>query len=108
MIAIIAVLAALLLPVLSQSKSSAQHIACISNVRQIDLAFHTYADDHQDRLDYFTNDIYYAYKDRLLPYLGLTPVFASNNPVFICPADTSFHALALTHYSSYRHRLNHW
>ena len=100
-IAIIALLAALLLPVLSRSQSSAKRIACVGNVRQINLALHLYAGDHKDRLDYFTNDIYYSYKDLLLPYLGLKAASASNNPVFACPADTSFHALALTHYSSY-------
>lgn len=100
-LAIIAVLAALLLPVLSRSKSSAQRIVCVNNVRQINLALQLYAGNHGDRIGYSTNDIYYSYKDSLLTYLGMTAAYASNNPVFVCPADTTFHTLALTHYSSY-------
>jgi prepilin-type N-terminal cleavage/methylation domain-containing protein len=100
-IAIIAILAALLLPALSRAKSNAQRIQCIGNVRQINLAIRMYAGDHHDQITYFTNDMYYAYKKCILSYLGLTESSASNAPVFICPADTSFYKLALTHYSSY-------
>jgi prepilin-type N-terminal cleavage/methylation domain-containing protein/prepilin-type processing-associated H-X9-DG protein len=49
-IAIIAILAALLLPALSQAKNSAWTTACASNLRQLDLAWQTYAGDNQDRL----------------------------------------------------------
>jgi prepilin-type N-terminal cleavage/methylation domain-containing protein len=100
-IAIIAILAALLLPALSRAKSVAQRTQCIGNVRQINLALHMYAGDHGDEITYYTNDMYYAYKECLPTYLGLTDESASNNLVFICPADTSFYKLSLTHYSSY-------
>jgi len=100
--AVIAILAALLLQALSQGKSSAKRIACTGNVRQINLALQQYAIDHDDQIDYYTNDIYYAYKQCVLPYLGLpVDAYATNEPVFTCPADTSFYALALTHYASY-------
>jgi prepilin-type N-terminal cleavage/methylation domain-containing protein/prepilin-type processing-associated H-X9-DG protein len=49
-IAIIAILAALLLPALSRAKASAQGIKCLSNVKQLLLAWQLYADDHEDRL----------------------------------------------------------
>src|SRR5215212_10353280 len=49
-IAIIALLVALLLPALSNSKSSAQRIACANNIRQLSLASSLYADDHEDFL----------------------------------------------------------
>jgi prepilin-type N-terminal cleavage/methylation domain-containing protein len=48
-IAIIAILAALLLPVLARAKAKAQRIACLSNQKQIGLAFTMWADDHRDR-----------------------------------------------------------
>ena len=45
-IAIIAILAALLLPALARAKSEAKQIKCKSNMRQIQLAWYQYADDH--------------------------------------------------------------
>ena len=47
-IAIIAILAAMLLPVLSQAKQKAQSIACVSNLKQLQLCFHLYAMDNSD------------------------------------------------------------
>jgi prepilin-type N-terminal cleavage/methylation domain-containing protein len=49
-IAIIAILAALLLPALSRAKARSLGIACISNSRQLGLAWHLYADDNSGRL----------------------------------------------------------
>jgi prepilin-type N-terminal cleavage/methylation domain-containing protein/prepilin-type processing-associated H-X9-DG protein len=49
-IAIVATLAALLLPSLSKAKASAQSVQCNSNLRQLQLAWLSYAHDNQDRL----------------------------------------------------------
>ena len=49
-IAIIAILAALLLPALSRAKIKAQAIKCMSNQKQLTLAWIMYADDNQDRV----------------------------------------------------------
>jgi len=49
-IAIIAILAALLLPALSKSKLKAESLTCSNNLRQLSLAWHLYADDHNDVL----------------------------------------------------------
>ena len=54
-IAIIAILAALLFPVLSRAKGAARRTACISNTRQINLALRMYADDHEDTICAMTN-----------------------------------------------------
>ncbi len=48
-IAIIAILAALLLPALGRAKLKAQGISCMSNLRQLQLAWVLYADDNQQR-----------------------------------------------------------
>jgi DNA ligase-1 len=48
-IAIIGVLAALLLPALSEAKARAQRIACVSQLRQQGFAWAMYLGDHQDR-----------------------------------------------------------
>jgi len=51
-IAIIGILAALLLPVLNKSKLKAQGLMCMSNHRQLCLAWRMYSDDNQERLLY--------------------------------------------------------
>jgi prepilin-type N-terminal cleavage/methylation domain-containing protein len=100
-VAIIALVAALLLPALVAAKSSAKRSACTSNVRQVNFAVSLYASDHAETLNYFTNDIYYAYKDCILLYLGAPPTMFSNLTVFACPMDASFFQIPLSHYSSY-------
>ncbi|MHB8523306.1 MAG: type II secretion system protein [Limisphaerales bacterium] len=45
-VAIISILAALLLPALSKSKVKAKRVWCISNLKQIGLASHLFANDH--------------------------------------------------------------
>jgi prepilin-type N-terminal cleavage/methylation domain-containing protein len=47
-IAIIAILAALLLPALASAKQKGQRAVCLSNLKQIGLAFTLYLGDHQD------------------------------------------------------------
>lgn len=51
-VAVIAVLSALLLPVLGRAKSKAKSIQCLNNQRQLTLACLQYATDHDDRLPY--------------------------------------------------------
>jgi len=55
-IAIIAILAALLLPALGAAKQKAQGIECMSNQRQLSLAWHMYADDNHDNLILASDD----------------------------------------------------
>jgi prepilin-type N-terminal cleavage/methylation domain-containing protein/prepilin-type processing-associated H-X9-DG protein len=49
-IAIIAILAAILLPAMAKAKQSAQGTMCMSNNKQLVLAWHMYADDNADFL----------------------------------------------------------
>jgi len=47
-IAIIAILAGLLLPALSKAKARAYTVVCLNNMKQLQLAWHIYAEDHDD------------------------------------------------------------
>lgn len=51
-IAVLAILAALLLPALTRARERAQGIHCLGNTRQLALAWQVYADDHGERLPY--------------------------------------------------------
>jgi type II secretory pathway pseudopilin PulG len=55
-IAIIAILAALLLPSLGNAKEAARHAQCLSNQRQIGVAYATYADDYGEYPTNYAND----------------------------------------------------
>lgn len=49
-VAIIAVLAAMLLPVLGKAKLRAQRTVVVNNLKQMSLGFHMYADDNDDSM----------------------------------------------------------
>ena len=49
-IAIIAILASMLLPALAKAKTKAQGILCMSNTKQLGLAWRLYADENEDKI----------------------------------------------------------
>lgn len=49
-IAIITILAALLLPALARAKLKTQGVRCMSNLKELEVAWTTYAGDHHDKL----------------------------------------------------------
>ena len=94
-IAIIAVLAALLFPVVGKVREKADDTKCVSNLRQLGIAINLYANDHDDMLpgpttssvdrtlatDTTTALVYY-----LQPYLGLPkPSVKKSDPAAIHP-----------------------
>src|SRR6267142_900971 len=96
-IAIIAILAALLLPALSNAKVSAQRTSCLSNLRQVNLAIHLYADDFDDDLPIlpvpnpYPNGVGAYYKELVKGYVGLTGPPSPEEKVFACPSDPDLH-----------------
>lgn len=91
-VAIIAILAGMLLPALSRAKAKALQIKCVSNSKQVILAYHLYTHDNRDSYPLCrdwasaggTNgryDVFVAMTNKpLYPYQGSPSIFA-------CPAD---------------------
>ena len=82
-VAIIAILAAMLLPALAQARERARSVTCLSNLKQITLAFIQYNDDYNGYIVIGTNNAgwaYYLYQNRYLPAPS-----AGHPGVFLCP-----------------------
>jgi prepilin-type N-terminal cleavage/methylation domain-containing protein/prepilin-type processing-associated H-X9-DG protein len=75
-IAIIAILAALLLPALSQSKLKAQSVKCLNNLKQIDLAAFNYRTDNNGQMVDFESITWVE---------TLSQSFANATNVVVCP-----------------------
>ncbi len=91
-IAIIAILAGILFPVFARAKAKANQASCLSNVKQIGLAFKMYVDDYDGRyppawvywphlpylgIDYYASD-YLTWPELLMDYI-------SNDQIVQCP-----------------------
>jgi prepilin-type N-terminal cleavage/methylation domain-containing protein len=92
-IAIIGVLSAILLPAVSRAKDSSRRIACVNNLRQVNLAIRLYAEDFADSFPILPNPNPYPngvgayYKQLVKGYLGLNGDASPKEAVFICPSD---------------------
>jgi prepilin-type processing-associated H-X9-DG protein len=110
-IAIIAILAAMLLPALTKAKQKAQGIQCMSNHKQLCLAWRMYAEDNHDVLVFASQDPprnpldKYAWANDLMDFnpnnqgnwdytfdIAQRPLWQYNKSpaIYKCPADRSF------------------
>ncbi|HZM06511.1 MAG TPA: hypothetical protein VFC44_26210 [Candidatus Saccharimonadales bacterium] len=94
-IAIIAILAALLFPVLSAARAKAQRTACMNNLRQINLGLRMYCDDSNDSAPKtgsakFATQSWSSYRKLMSNYVGVNGEPSPQNTLFACPADTYY------------------
>lgn len=87
-IAIIALLAAILFPVFARARENARRSSCQSNLKQLALGFHQYAQDFDEQfpLRYYpvtcSPFTYKGWVDNVQPYLKSTQIFQ-------CPSETT-------------------
>lgn len=96
-ISIIALLLSILTPTLGKVRMKAQQIACMNNLRQINLAFDLYMQAHNDiypcmEEDPVSKDPYLClwmgrgWRPLIEPYIGVN-IDANNPSVLLCPVD---------------------
>jgi prepilin-type N-terminal cleavage/methylation domain-containing protein/prepilin-type processing-associated H-X9-DG protein len=110
-IGVIAILAGILLPVLSQAKAKGHAITCLNNQRQLLLAWQVYADENEDRapanfgkeqvLEEIANGTYRNWVNNVLDWTdnpmntntallfagGIGPYLSGVHNVYRCPSD---------------------
>jgi prepilin-type N-terminal cleavage/methylation domain-containing protein len=90
-IAIIAILAAILFPVFARAREKARETSCLSQLRQLGLALHMYAQDYDEQ---FPFDSYVGNPHPML-VMGLSP-YVRNRSIFYCPSAQALEAGAQT------------
>ena len=94
-VAIIALLAALLLPALTTAREKARRVRCVSNLRNLGQALHMYSGDHDGFLPSVSNPAGVTWDTALLKYLN------GSKSIFLCPSDPWPHADAVRYERSY-------
>src|SRR5689334_25106138 len=83
-IAIIALLAAILFPVFARARENARRTACLSNLKQLGLAFIQYSQDYDESFPMGNISgssglhLGYGWASRVYPYV-------KNQQIFVCP-----------------------
>lgn len=101
-IAILALLAAILLPVFASARGKARETTCLSNLRQIGLATLQYAEDYDDRFPLggdaidlhaptaWVGSTYEPIVRQLKPLPEVLNPYTKSKDIWHCPADTGY------------------
>ena len=89
-IAIIAILASMLLPALNSARDKAHQLKCVSNLKQVDLAFQMYADNYASWLPRAWNGgsgVQWNDLETVAKFLGITqyPKIGTAGMLTLCP-----------------------
>lgn len=95
--AVLAIVAAMLLPALSRAKEKGRRTACVNNMRQIGVALRLYADDQEGWLPTTTHGA--GTNDSWI--FQLSPYVANVNDIRICPSDKQGEQRLTNNASSY-------
>jgi len=80
-IAIIAILASILFPVFAQAKETAKRIVCVSNLKNLTMAFLMYGADNDDTILTQNNDL-----DDRGEFQYILQPYIKNREIFYCPS----------------------
>lgn len=95
-IAIIAILAAILFPVFARAREKARQTSCLSNLKQLGLAFMSYTQDYDERMPLAPDAgalSSHWWHHSLVPYIR-------NEQIYKCPSDNT---LTYAYGYNYRH-----
>ena len=84
-IAIIAILAAILFPVFAQTREKARATACMSNLRQLAIAFSTYRIDHDGKFPYMVR--WDESRGQYWRWVNAIYEHVKNDQIFACPSN---------------------
>ncbi len=85
-IAIIAILAAILFPVFARAREKARQSSCLSNIKQLTLGAHMYAQDYDESI--LPACISTATATSLI-WTGLVQPYVKNDQIFACPSSST-------------------